>query len=205
MERCRLRVPSSVMILLVMILLITSAQCASRIPEGMTEITLPKQEEGETGRLAPGEEELHGVTEGLPPMALKSMPPANPIEQARTWAEAKSLMPKDSIGGADWVKALAEGIIKPRGSIKGEEKPAAVMDLDIVLIARGMPNVRFSHFVHTSWLSCTNCHPGIFQMKRGGNPITMAKIFAGEFCGRCHGKVSFPLTNCMRCHSSSGG
>lgn len=205
MGRCHLRVPTPVMILLVMIPLITSAQCASRIPEGMTEITLPKQEKREPAKLEPGEEELHGVTKGLSPMALKPMPPANPIEGARTWAEARALLPKDSLGGADWVKALEEGLIKPRGSIRGDDKPPAVMDLDIVLVARGMPNVRFSHFVHTSWLACTNCHPEIFQMKRGGNPITMAKIFAGEFCGRCHGKVSFPLTNCMRCHSSSGG
>jgi len=36
--------------------------------------------------------------------------------------------------------------------------------------------------------------------------ITMAKIFAGEFCGRCHGKVAFNVpTGCPRCHPALGG
>ena len=192
-------------LVLAAVLLIASAQCSSRIPKGMTEITLPTQEKNRTGVLGPGEEELHGITEGFPPTTIKLRPPANTVEGAKTWAEAKALLPKDSLGGPDWVKALDEGIIKPRGTIKGDDKPAGVMNLDVVLVAKGMPNVRFSHRVHTSWLACTNCHPDIFQMKRGGNPMTMGKIFAGEYCGRCHGKVSFPLTNCMRCHSVTGG
>jgi c(7)-type cytochrome triheme protein len=37
-------------------------------------------------------------------------------------------------------------------------------------------------------------------MKRGANPISMVKIVNGEFCGRCHGRVAFPISNCARCH-----
>jgi len=29
----------------------------------------------------------------------------------------------------------------------------------------------------------------------------MKKIEEGQFCGRCHGVVAFPLSNCTRCHS----
>jgi hypothetical protein len=28
----------------------------------------------------------------------------------------------------------------------------------------------------------------------------MTKIAAGEYCGRCHDRVAFPLTDCLRCH-----
>jgi ribosomal protein L40E len=31
--------------------------------------------------------------------------------------------------------------------------------------------------------------------------MSMFAILQGEFCGRCHGAVSFPLTECRRCHS----
>jgi len=24
----------------------------------------------------------------------------------------------------------------------------------------------------------------------------------GQWCGRCHNKIAFPLTDCNRCHSS---
>jgi c(7)-type cytochrome triheme protein len=63
-----------------------------------------------------------------------------------------------------------------------------------------MPNVVFPHFPHTYWLDCGNCHPDIFVMKKGANPISMVKIVNGEFCGRCHGRVAFPISNCSRCH-----
>ncbi len=28
----------------------------------------------------------------------------------------------------------------------------------------------------------------------------MKKIAAGEYCGRCHNRVAFPLFDCLRCH-----
>jgi c(7)-type cytochrome triheme protein len=80
--------------------------------------------------------------------------------------------------------------------------------MNVELIPEGQPvfKVTFPHKEHTQWLACANCHPGIFQMRRGADPITMAKIFAGEYCGRCHGKVSFAVaTGCPRCHLALAG
>ena len=34
------------------------------------------------------------------------------------------------------------------------------------------------------------------------NDITMVKILDGEYCGLCHGAVSFPLSECNRCHAA---
>lgn len=64
-----------------------------------------------------------------------------------------------------------------------------------------MADAYFPHNIHTYWLDCKNCHPEIFpinntQLVR----ISMTEIFKGKFCGRCHGKVAFPVTDCGRCH-----
>jgi c(7)-type cytochrome triheme protein len=92
--------------------------------------------------------------------------------------------PRDAVGADDWVKA-----------------PVPPFNFDVEIPAVGaMPNVVFPHFPHTFWLDCGNCHPAIFQMKKGANPISMVKIVNGEFCGRCHGRIAFPLANCTRCH-----
>ena len=61
--------------------------------------------------------------------------------------------------------------------------------------------VLFPHDIHTAWLECSNCHPKIFAEKAGATPVNMLAILQGEYCGRCHGAVSFPLTECNRCHS----
>ncbi len=61
-----------------------------------------------------------------------------------------------------------------------------------------MADVTFPHSVHTFWLDCKNCHPAIFNKKSWG--LTMDKILHGEYCGRCHGKVAFPIRECYRCH-----
>ena len=65
----------------------------------------------------------------------------------------------------------------------------------------GMPMVLFPHRAHTEWLDCENCHDKIFKAKQGANPVNMFAILQGEYCGQCHGAVSFPLTQCYRCHS----
>jgi len=36
---------------------------------------------------------------------------------------------------------------------------------------------------------------------KGQNNMTMSAIVEGKFCGRCHGKVAFPLADCNRCHT----
>lgn len=112
-------------------------------------------------------------------------------------------LPKDQYGLVDWAVAIKNGNVKPWDSLEPGAVAAPPFNLDIVVQTKSkfMPDVVFPHYVHTLWLTCTNCHTGIFQMKAGGNPeMTMAKIAAGEYCGRCHNRVAFPLTDCNRCH-----
>ncbi|HET6370455.1 MAG TPA: c(7)-type cytochrome triheme domain-containing protein [Nitrospiria bacterium] len=114
--------------------------------------------------------------------------------------------PKDAIGADDWVKAFKENEIKPHESLDLAKKPVPPFNFDVEIPAIGaMPNVIFPHFPHTFWLDCANCHPAIFQMKKGANPISMVKIVNGEFCGRCHGRIAFPIANCTRCHVKPKG
>jgi c(7)-type cytochrome triheme protein len=61
--------------------------------------------------------------------------------------------------------------------------------------------VRFPHRQHTLWLDCSMCHEELFKSKAGANQFSMLAMLNGEQCGRCHGAVSFPLTECNRCHS----
>ncbi len=115
---------------------------------------------------------------------------------------AFSYLPRTEDGFIDWVAAINRGIINPRDSIDMKAKPQSrPMDMDVVFYSKGaMPDVIYPHYQHTQWLDCSNCHPKIFKAQKGGNGVTMAKIFEGEFCGRCHGTVAFPLQYCNRCH-----
>ncbi len=119
--------------------------------------------------------------------------------------EAMVDFPQDRRGKVDWVRALREGKINPRRSLSGDEYGGEMMletDMDIIMKqTANMPHVRFPHLAHTEWLTCNNCHPKIFQPQYESNPVTMEKILKGEFCGRCHDKVSFSLWTCERCHS----
>ncbi len=115
-------------------------------------------------------------------------------------------LPGNEFGNrVDWVKAIEEGKVTPKASIDGKDK-MVVFDRDITFEAKlplpKPPDVIFPHKAHTEWLHCNNCHPAIFNMKAGGNPeVRMEKILTGQWCGVCHGKVAFPLTDCFRCHS----
>ena len=110
--------------------------------------------------------------------------------------------PFDRRGGVNWVKAIDDGTINPRMSLKGDAD-MNIMDMDIMFKDTGqMPWVRFPHLAHTRWLDCSNCHPAIFVPQKGGNPnIGMDAIIGGKYCGRCHDKVAFALWTCERCHS----
>lgn len=117
-------------------------------------------------------------------------------------AAALSQLPPDTAGNmVRWVRALEEGKITPRTNIRPETK-IQVLDQDILLDLNGsMPVVRFPHKQHTQWLDCSNCHDHLFKRKTGATKISMLAILQGEQCGLCHGAVSFPLTECSRCHS----
>ncbi len=148
----------------------------------------------------------------LAPAAPKPRPA---LESVHVWTDVRAALPRDSVGGVDWVKALVEGLIDPRAEIEGAPAPTAPFtlstlgpslssgatapfDLTVNIEPVGAPfyNVSFPHASHTLWLNCTSCHPGVAGKRPG-----MQAILRGEFCGTCHGKVSFaPETGCGRCH-----
>jgi c(7)-type cytochrome triheme protein len=112
-------------------------------------------------------------------------------------------LPPDVVGNkVRWVQALESGLIAPRTNILPETK-IRVLDLDVIMPRTAeMPMVRFPHKQHTEWLDCSNCHEHLFKSKAGATvKVNMFEILSGEYCGLCHGAVSFPLTECKRCHS----
>ncbi len=117
-------------------------------------------------------------------------------------ADALSSLPPDAAGNrVRWVKALEDGYINPRTNIQPDTE-IEVLDLDIIMPRTGSAKyVLFPHKAHTEWLDCSNCHESIFISEAGATPVTMLQILSGEYCGRCHGAVAFPLTECDRCHS----
>jgi c(7)-type cytochrome triheme protein len=115
---------------------------------------------------------------------------------------AFNYLPKTDLGYIDWVAALKQGIINPKESLDPNYRPMPPIDFDVRFeFEANKNNVLFPHLPHTMWLDCRNCHPAIFRMQAGTNPVTMEKILRGEFCGRCHGVVAFPISDCDRCHS----
>lgn len=129
--------------------------------------------------------------------------PDNPdIGRLQSIGEATRQMPYDANRFPDWMKALNEGLIKPRANLKGNET-MEVLDLDIIMRnTKEMPFVRFPHKSHTLWLACSNCHPTPFKPQTGSTSIRMADIFRGQYCGMCHDRVAFiTFFSCQRCHS----
>lgn len=65
------------------------------------------------------------------------------------------------------------------------------------------PLAVFPHWIHRIRFKCYACHPAVFEMKAGSNPITMDAITEGQFCGTCHnGKIAWSVgfDTCNRCH-----
>jgi len=117
-------------------------------------------------------------------------------------SEALFELPRDVVGNqVNWVRALDKGYINPRINLYSNTK-MKVLDMDVLRRNTGEMNVvLFPHRQHTEWLDCTNCHEWLFKSKAGATKFSMFDILKGEFCGRCHGAVAFPLTQCNRCHS----
>ena len=117
-------------------------------------------------------------------------------------------LPKDKSGKPDMAAALNQKLIAPRPGIKADAKDQAPFNLNVEMVPKGQPAMKvvFSHKSHTQWLGCANCHTAIFKMKKGDDPVTMAAMYGGKYCGVCHGKVAFAVpTGCARCHLSLGG
>ncbi|MEO8342617.1 MAG: c(7)-type cytochrome triheme domain-containing protein [Gallionella sp.] len=129
--------------------------------------------------------------------------PANPsLKLLQNPAEALSVLPRDGSGDqVNWVQALRNGNIKPRLNIRSSTQ-AEVFDLDVLFRNTDEMNmVNFPHKQHTEWMICSTCHEVIFKSKAGATKFGMLDILNGEYCGRCHGAVAFPLTECNRCHN----
>jgi c(7)-type cytochrome triheme protein len=113
--------------------------------------------------------------------------------------------PKGRFGNnIDWEAAELEGKIKltdtlPEISVK--RRPLDVpKDYSIEAKMAGLPEIIFSHKKHAVWNGCELCHPDIYAVKTGATKYTMEDVFAGKFCGACHGSVAFPSIDCQRCH-----
>ncbi len=142
----------------------------------------------------------------LPPMEDGIHDPENAGTAAlQKPRDAFKSLPKAKAGNhVDWVKALNEGLIAPRADRLDPTVKLRVLNLNIVRQVKGsMPDVVYPHKPHTQWLQCSNCHPKIFIPKKGANKISMAAILAGQYCGVCHGKVAFPISQCRKCHSKN--
>ena len=118
---------------------------------------------------------------------------------------AYTVFPKTKFGNPDWVAAIEDGTLEPKAFLDSVLEPAgSILDLDIVFNVGTdypVPHVVFPHAAHTMWLSCNSCHPAIFVMRQGANPVSMDHIIKGQYCGRCHGVVAFSIADCFRCHS----
>lgn len=134
---------------------------------------------------------------------LKPKVPSPAPAELQSRADHLQGLPSADYGNrVDWVQALETGQIKPKAAISGETEPDEVMDLDIIMpVKASMDHVRFSHKIHTQWLTCVSCHAGLFEMEQGTSEISKEKMIAGENCGVCHGRVSFPIDDCKRCHN----
>ncbi|MBE9528599.1 MAG: hypothetical protein IME99_05120 [Proteobacteria bacterium] len=128
-------------------------------------------------------------------------------KQGRGWhpqALSASGLAKDRYGLIDWARLVRENLIKPRHSLKAGVDEMPPLAMDVLIEAKGdfVDDVIYPHEMHTYWLKCEVCHPSIFIPAAGQNNMTMIGIAEGQWCGRCHGKVAFPLTDCTRCHVS---
>ncbi len=73
---------------------------------------------------------------------------------------------------------------------------------DITYINEDAGNITFPHAAHTAMFGCDECHPDLFQAKRGANKATMEDMENGESCGACHdGDTAFGVAeDCESCH-----
>ena len=130
--------------------------------------------------------------------------PSNPaIDVLQEPAEALGVLVPDGAGNmVDWVQSLQQGLIAPRPSLEGDAEPEIRETTVLMKNTYPMLYVNFPHKPHTQWMTCETCHDRIFLPQVDANPINMGKILEGEYCGLCHGAVSFPLTECNRCHNT---
>ncbi|PLX89346.1 MAG: hypothetical protein C0618_01470 [Desulfuromonas sp.] len=123
------------------------------------------------------------------------------------FAEFAEDLPEADFGnGIDWAQAVNNGDIDPVHSLEPGAGP--VMQLPEKLkkpleLGTTAPRsgILFSHEDHMGWLDCSNCHPDIFDIQKEGTQyFSMASNIYGQFCGVCHMRTAFPMSDCHRCH-----
>ena len=122
--------------------------------------------------------------------------------------EFRKQLPFDRFGnGIDWLKAEDDGLVTLKDYIEGVSiqkfKIQDPKEFDLATREPDMPDITFSHRKHTIWNGCELCHPEIFGIKKDAVPYSMEEIFAGKYCGVCHGAVAFPSIDCHRCHTKA--
>lgn len=99
--------------------------------------------------------------------------------------------------------ALALLALLPGAALAAEE--VFMLDKNVESMKKaGMGPVRFPHTLHKNAYKCSECHPKIFEAKRGANDITMKLNMNKQFCGspNCHNSPkAFPLFHCNKCHT----
>lgn len=139
-----------------------------------------------------------GAASGTGQVVQEVEPP--PIESVESADSVLKLLPRDNAGHVDWVAAVRDGTIMPRGKDGRPRGPAgAAFAFDFFFESENeMFEAYFPHSAHVDWLDCRSCHPALYRYR--GAEITMGQINAGESCGTCHGTVAFPADDCERCH-----
>lgn len=179
-----------------------SSACNRKVLEVL--VDLPPAERSSTEESRPF---LPTGLSALPPVflaqAADTVVPA--IEQTLDPDSVVAMLPRDHAGNIDWVAALQQEVIRPRDGIDGPRSPlpgSFEFGFDFYFPGPNeMFDAYFPHSAHTEWVSCAQCHPRIFKTRPV--EIQMADVFAGRYCGECHGTVAYPvMTGCERCHTS---
>lgn len=134
------------------------------------------------------------------------------IVSAKTWEEARELLPLDrpgKKGRVNWTEAVKSGVIDPLPSKEGPPpREIIAFKYDFYYPAPETDpgfEVYFPHSTHTEWVGCQSCHPKIFPI-RGGVELSKSALKKGKLCGVCHrksGGTAFWLKSCDRCHPNA--
>lgn len=131
--------------------------------------------------------------EELPPPPIEAIPPDDSV---------LALLPRDRAGGVDWVRAVADGVIRPRPLLPGAIGPPEPESGYDFYLKGGGPEAYFPHSTHTYWVKCQSCHPAIYRYR--GDSVATKPGHGSDSCGACHGTVAFSAQTCERCHSEFG-
>ncbi|MDH3272100.1 MAG: hypothetical protein OEN56_12245 [Gemmatimonadota bacterium] len=182
----------------------TTASCSRRALGVLVDLPQPERSENSQGA-AQGPE---AFTPGLDLLALYLNPLDTVVPEIEKTLDPDSvvaMLPRDHAGNIDWVAALRHEVIRPRDGIDGPRSPppgSFEFGFDFYFPGPAeMFDAYFPHSAHTEIMECAQCHPRIFRTRPA--EFMMADVFAGKYCGECHGTVAYPvMTGCERCHTA---